>query len=669
MGKHKTVARLGWLALCAACATVAGAGELPSSWENLQPCEINKAGLVKISVPLETLTAARAGLEDLRLYDSARRETAYCKEQPVEPNRTLTLIQKPPKKFHVTLNQETTVVDITTGLTQALEAIILETPAHDFIKAVKVESSDDQVNWKALGTGELIFRLGDGASLLRLPIPASVCPFLRLTADDRRTAVVPFTGAQLQLYADPGPPTPAEPLGVEITGRNEEPGQTRLELRLAGANCTLAGLSLVTSDPLFTRHVTLTERHYAGNEFREAVVCREQLYRVALEGLPAVSHLTFAVDVPVHSPDLVLTIDNGDNQPLTIAEVTGKRRPVYLTFLAAQQGTCSFLTGNRDCAAPRYDLAVLAPQLKNATLLAPAAGALGRNPTFQGPQEASGIESLAAALDVSLWRYSQAVRLGQHSVQELDLDLEVLAHAASGLQDLRLACGGKQVPYIVERTSQTRSFAPAMTVDNDPKRPNVSRWKITLPQHPLPISRLTFTVSAAYFKREVTLSEQIPDERGNLHGRGLASATWVRRPEQKDNHVTLQLGSAPATDNLVLEVENGDNPALELKEPAAWYPLTRLLFVAPPEGNVTLHYGKDDARAPQYDLELVVPRMLVAPKGKASLAQAVAVKPGGSFLLTFHDAGWLFWVVLVGVVVALLFVIAKLLPKPKEEAR
>jgi hypothetical protein len=251
-------------------------------------------------------------------------------------------------------------------------------------------------------------------------------------------------------------------------------------------------------------------------------------------------------------------------------------------------------------------------------------------------------------------------------VQQFELDLEVLAHAAASLQDLRVISGGKQVPYVLERTALTRSFLPQMTADDDPKQPKTSRWKITLPQHPLPVGKLTFAVPGAYFKRQVTLSEEVPDPRGNLCPRTLASGTWLRRPEQKESTLSLQLASPPLSAVLMLEIQNGDNPPLDLREPAAWYPVTRVLLVAPLEAQLHLYYGNPKAHAPQYDLELAVPRMLAAQKHSATPGPEELLKPAGGGI-SAGTAGWQFWAVLGIVVVVLLLVIAKLLPKPREK--
>ena len=50
---------------------------------------------------------------------------------------------------------------------------------------------------------------------------------------------------------------------------------------------------------------------------------------------------------------------------MPISAVRVERRPVYLVFLARSAGTFHLLTGNKLCAAPRYDLAALGANLKN----------------------------------------------------------------------------------------------------------------------------------------------------------------------------------------------------------------------------------------------------------------------------------------------------------------
>ena len=68
-----------------------------------------------------------------------------------------------------------TVIVLETGLAQPLDAVTLETPAMNFIKAVRVESSNDGKNWQILAQGRPIFRQPYGAANLKISFPAGRC--------------------------------------------------------------------------------------------------------------------------------------------------------------------------------------------------------------------------------------------------------------------------------------------------------------------------------------------------------------------------------------------------------------------------------------------------------------------------------------------------------------
>ena len=72
-----------------AVALATGAATLPSDWQHKQPFDVSAPGLVKLSIPIETLDAARPGLEDLRVYDEAGNELPYAIEHPAPANKTV----------------------------------------------------------------------------------------------------------------------------------------------------------------------------------------------------------------------------------------------------------------------------------------------------------------------------------------------------------------------------------------------------------------------------------------------------------------------------------------------------------------------------------------------------------------------------------------------------
>jgi hypothetical protein len=224
---------------------------LPSAWEHQQSFNVSASGLVKISLPIETFDAARPALEDLRLFDDLSNEIPYLIERPVPTPE----IVQPAKSFDVSLNPDNTVILLETGLSTPIDAVTLETPARDFIKAVRVEYSDDRNGWKPLTQGQPIFRQPFGASQLQISFPANVSKWLRLTVDDQRLQPIPFTGALVHVAA--GALAPGELIPAVITERDENPGETRLALGLGAANLSVASIRLETAEPLFMREVSI----------------------------------------------------------------------------------------------------------------------------------------------------------------------------------------------------------------------------------------------------------------------------------------------------------------------------------------------------------------------------------------------------------------------------
>lgn len=631
--------------------------QLPADWRNVQQLDIAEPGLIKLSLPVETLDAARPGLEDLRIYDSAGREVSYLIDRPVASPA----VMRSPAKFEPRLEGRTTVIIIETGVAQPIDAVTLETPAASFIKAVSVEGSADRQDWQPLVTGQPIFR-----GQTRVGFPAGVWKFLRVTVDDRRAEAIPLIGAKL--HAVTGEPPIVESLPVRITERSDG----RLALDLGASHLTLTSLRIEASDPLFMRPVQLAVREISENVVTERVVAQDTICRVEVEGLQPAERTDIPLHLTIAGRELLVLIDNGDNAPLQVTGVRATRQPVYAVFLASQSGRYQIVTSNPRCPAPRYDLAALGSRLKGVPPTPVKLSALAGNPSYRPSEPLPEIQDLGTPLDTTAWQYRKPVKVARAGVQQVDLDLDVLAHAEESFRDLRLIRDGKQRPYILERTSIARKVTPEVVPANDPKRPALSRWQIKLPHPNLPITRLTCTTSSTLFRRQVTLYERPADERGEKYTRQLGSASWVRTPPATATPLELVLTSRPVTDTLILETDNGDNPAIELAGFQVFHPVTRVLFKAPSEPATELYYGNSGVGFPQYDLDLIAPRLLAEAKNTAELGAETALKESAVTDL-FQLSGTknaLFWVALVMVVLVLLAVIGKLLPKnPTDKAQ
>jgi hypothetical protein len=307
--------------------------------------------------------------------------------------------------------------------------------------------------------------------------------------------------------------------------------------------------------------------------------------------------------------------------------------------------------------------------LKNVIAVALKPSSLAETPGYKTPEALAALTFTGAGIDLAGWNFFKPVQLASAGVQQLELDMDVLAHATADFRDLRLVRDGKQLPFLVERPSILRVLALNGTAAVDPKRPDLSRWQIKLPQAGIPVARLVCVSPSPLFRRDMRLWEEITDERGGKYSSELGRAAWQQTPERANREFAIQFDRTPATDTLFLETENGDNPPIELREFRSYYPVTRLVFKAAPDAQqpLRLYYGNRDASAPQYDLSLVAGQILRAEKTSASLGgeERADGKSGKSAVAEPTERGGLiFWGVLAVVVVALLALIARLLPKP-----
>ncbi len=229
------------------------------------------------------------------------------------------------------------------------------------------------------------------------------------------------------------------------------------------------------------------------------------------------------------------------------------------------------LTGNSRCGAPSYDLAALGANLKAVAVSPLKLSPLADNPNYRPPEVLAGIQEGGTVLDVSAWKYRKAVNVDRAGAQRIELDLDVLSHAQPDFGDLRLVRDGRQLPYILEPTSISRSLTPTVTVAGDKKDPQITRWIIRLPRPNLPVTRLGCVARTPVFQRNVTLYEELTDERGDKYRRTLGGAGWVQTPARTNQEFTLTFEGAPRSDTLILETHNGDNPPIELEKFQAFY--------------------------------------------------------------------------------------------------
>ncbi len=654
--------RLMLLATLAVFAALPAEAIEPAQWRERAVFEVKAPGSFGIELSPAVIDAAQPNLSDIRLLDSQGRETPYGFLNPPRPagSRMVAAVND------VRLVDGATVITITTGTTDPLSSVAIETAPGDFLKPAKIETSKGGDDWQVIATGVPLFHK-NGATQLMFPLRRMTAAFVRVTLDDTGTPPLAITGVSLGIASATVVPLRTLPQSVVIAQREEFSGETVLTLDLGASHLTLTALEFTSDEPVFSRAVTLAERQMQNETVVERVIARGTLARApdAVAGAPAV----LTLNVYSAPRELILHVDNGDSPPLALSAIQARRLPREIIFNAPQPGAWTLLVGNPTAVPPRYDLAGFA-NATPATTPVVAVEAPAANPVYQAPPEALADVPLAGAtLDTLAWKFRRPVVLAGGGVQQLELDLGIVARARSDFADIRLVSDGKQIPFLLESTSLSREFDIVIASDDDPKRPRTSRWKLTLPQAGLPLRRVVVGSLTPLFQRHVRLMEELTDDRGQNSTRVLADMMWTRQPGQTTigqatGNLVIPLDVRTTGAVLTLEADNDDNPSIVLSSARGALGVTRLFFKpAPGTGAPEIIYGNPQAVAPRYDLALVAPQMLRAPKGVAKLG---AETPTAAALDLFsgRSSTMFFWGVLALVVVLLLVVVARLLPKP-----
>jgi hypothetical protein len=641
----------------------------PNEWQFNQTLDVPATGLIRVDLPPETLNAARSNLEDLRLVDPTGQEVAYLID-PRTPNRETELR---PQELRTELHSSSTRLVLNTGTKTPLTGLLFETPPQtQFVKAVTVEGSHNGRRWQELTSGQPIFRTATGAENLRVSFPDGSWEFLRVTIDDSRAPAVPFTGVQLRAAETKIPPAS---FAAKMVSHDESGGVTHLALDLGAANLTVAALNIEMSDPLFTRTVTIAVPELVNDNIRERTLCSGSIYRIDINGKTE-SRLEIPVEAQIRGRQLIALIQNGDSPPLTITNIRCDRRVPRLVFLARAGGRYQLLSGNNQCAAPQYDLSGLSEQLKTEAAAKARASAITTNAAYKPTNNLATVSLVGARLDIAGWKFSRPIRLAKADAQQIELDPDILSHAAADQRDLRIVSQdrsaegqirrGEQFPFLLERTSISRALPLISAGANDPRKPTVSRWSLKLPIAGVPIKRITCAAGSDLFQREVRLWENAADERGDTFPHDLGTVTWRRIPNQKTAEFEIELNASPESDTLFLETNNGDNAPIELRDFRGHYSVVRAIFKTPsdPTQPMSLYYGNPDATAPRYDVALIADQLLRAQREEAALGPPETTVSGATQTLAGY-ARYIFWGVLALVVVALLLLISRLLPSEK----
>lgn len=619
------------------------------AWKYVQAVTITKAGLNRLDLPPATLNAAQANLEDIRLIDSEGRQVPFIVEGPIAA------ITRQPvaENFHASLQGDQTVLTFDTGTNKPIETLILETPARDFVKAVSVEGSNDGKEWTTLVANEMIFRQPTGAGRTSLALGvATPWKHARATINDSTSSPVPFTGARI-IWSESR--SSRVPLDVTLKQKEELSGKTRLTLDLGAINLRLSEITLHVADQLFTRQIEVQQHGQT--------ISRSQIHRLRVNNR-LTEELTIPVLTQIHAKEITVTVINNDSLPLRVEGITATRDPVGIAFHANTNESLRLFSGHLYAPPPRYDLELLADDLRQANTSSASVGGLQPNPEYQGDPLDSVL--VGASIQLSDWSYRRSITPQRQGVVAIGLDPLTLSRS-NDQNDIRIVQNGVQLPYraLAMESQEVRTEIKAAP---DSKRPSISRWRVILPYQRLPVDTLVLSSPSTIFERNIRVFSEDNRQQPYYSAAELGSYQW-RHANAQEPDLKITLPTRWRGDSILIEADNGDNAPIQLSTASAYVPSTRLIFRTATVDAIYLYYGNPKARFPRYDASLVDSLMFGNQLVGANLGPEEVISSNPAFNDTPKEATspWL-WMALSVVVIGLIAVMAKLLPKAETPA-
>jgi hypothetical protein len=604
------------------------------------------AGPQRLEADLALLARASRDLHDLRLFDAAGRECPYV----LVPPSSAAPDWKGGRLLALPSSKERSGFELDLGAVLPSERLRVEGLPKPFLKRYRLEASGDRERWTEVVKDGTLFDLPEERlQFLQCDFPRGAYRYFRLVWDDRSSAKIPLPRAASVLRAAMGSAAPLLER-ISFAARVSEPGASRFVLRLPGRSLPLSALRLELggSGPLL-RGAVVNEPRLQDGRLLPRNLGRAELRRAERGGLPAAS---FRIPIgPAEGAELELLIENGANPAIELKSVLAEAEPQpWIYFESVDRAPLEARYGDAKLPQPRYDLEALREKL--ATAETGTAKWDGSATVAFQPRDMTLDPGPGAASDPNAFRQLREVPPSQPGLVALLLDPHVLASSPS-FSDLRILDGqGRQVPYLLEQRDEP--LEATLSLPQPARQDRASFYLLSLPQPRLPRASLVLEAEGRTFRREIRVEEVL----ASGGERVLAHSLWEHADAGGPATLALPLGPLQ-TGTLRLVIDEGDNQPLQLKSARLLLPAWRLRFFHPGDP-LRLGYGAELA-APQYDLALLADRLRSVPVKELSLGPAASTGSASAATQTR-----LFWGILVAAVVALLFMLGRLLKHPTD---
>jgi hypothetical protein len=591
-------------------------------------------GWCELEVPDDVFDAARPGLADVRVSLTPGGEIPYG-QSGVLPPSTLKIplvdIERSPQK-------ETTALADRGAHPGWADAARLDVQEPEFIKPVTIEASSDRATWMEIARGS-IFATRSGTRMTTLAFAPNDRRYWRIHFDDKNGAPVrPTHVAVGQSTEDRG----RRP--VPVTLKEEEDSALSVStyaITLPSANLPVVEIRIHAEDAAYVRSARVFERIWFRDEVSRRLLGQGPITRTADGRVTA----SVALTQPT-SKSLELDIERSNGVPLHGVTAELAVEPRRLRFYLPKDAVAELLYGSQASGAPSYDITAALQQGRpsrfNRATLGPVVDEGRRDRSV--PEVARG-----GVIERGAWKIEQPIVLPPRGPIAY-LDIERRDGSLDGIRIVDRA--SRQVPYIVEAESRHRRVPLTFRTE---RRAGETILRLDGIDGEKTIEALELEASSPdFFAREVSVIEQVADDRGETEPRSIGAARWVKAAGQPAVPFRVAV-SRPAGRDVTIRIVDGDNAPLVVSNVTADVTRRRLNFVFEENDELRLLSAGSAVVAPTYDLALIAERVLSSPAEPATLGP-----PHPLVAAPKKTPPW-FWVFVFAAAIVLLMALARTL--------
>lgn len=386
------------------------AGENLTKWKYQAQITIQDANNAygNLTIAPEIYNAARLDLGDIRLIGPDIKQVPYLVIKPKDITETVTYN---PKKINYATNADKMTFLTLDFEKQAVKnSIEVITEGTNFRRAVKVEGSNDNIEFFTLVEQAFVFAIGDkyNSRFSKIDLAANDFRYLRITVSPMPSEEKSPTIKDVHVFETKQ--KLAERLSVKLTQLKQyEDEKHRLsiyEYDLGCRNLPVSEISLNVTDEAFYRYITIEGRDTAVEKvriesedntprFREVEVPWQNItsgtiYRYNKADGERCQNLVLRISPGVKVYKfLKVTIRNYDDAHLTVDTVTASMLPAKLIFPCASNQPITLYVGAESVFAPKYDLEYTLRNPEQIKTSPAQLSLLADNPSFGKVQEKS----------------------------------------------------------------------------------------------------------------------------------------------------------------------------------------------------------------------------------------------------------------------------------------